>query len=115
MTVLGKSFGQVLCVVILHYKRIGINVSKYEYTLNFQARGSQLDPMSSHNTHVNAHQWSADLFAPDESPLPESLEGFGKYIKRNSHNNSYLFLCALFNDIASSSDYIALNDRMISE
>jgi hypothetical protein len=44
MMVLGKSFDQMLYAV--NYERIDVDVSKYEYVLNFQARGSQLDHMS---------------------------------------------------------------------
>ncbi|XP_023728071.1 uncharacterized protein LOC111875784 [Cryptotermes secundus] len=38
----------------------------------WQARGTQLDQMSSGNTHVNAYQRNADLFAPDQSAFPET-------------------------------------------
>ena len=62
----------MLHAVILHCERIGMDATEYEYMLNFQARGTQLDQMSSGNTHVNAYQRIADLFAPDQSAFPET-------------------------------------------
>jgi hypothetical protein len=58
-----------------------------EYVLNFQARGSQLDHVSSRNMDDNAHQPEPDLFTPDESPLSESLEQFWYMIKSNFLND----------------------------
>jgi hypothetical protein len=43
--------------------------------------------MLSRCTHVNAHQWHADLFAPDESPFPEFIEQFwSQWDHISSHN-----------------------------